>query len=88
MFTAYRIVNLEEIVRDKNQENVEMEMIVGRLKQENRILEERNKIILGQLKHTSSTPLASPRNTMVSINYTYYIKLLYIIIVIINYTIG
>lgn len=54
----HRIVSLEETVREKNQKVVEMEMTVSRFTQENRILEERNKVILGHLKH--STPLHSP----------------------------
>ncbi len=53
-----RIVSLEESIRNKNQVGVELEMTTARLKQENFILEERNKVLLGHLKHT---PQASPK---------------------------
>ena len=57
-YAHHRIVSLEETVREKNQKVVEMKMTVSRFAQENRILEDRNKVILGHLKH--STPLHSP----------------------------
>ncbi len=52
-------MSLEESVRDNKQVGVELEMTIGRLKQENCILEERKKVILDHLH----TPQSSPRGT-------------------------
>ena len=52
----HRVVLMEDNLREKNQQLVELEVRANRLAQENKILEERNKFLLVHVQGSPTSP--------------------------------
>ena len=64
LYATFRLVSVEEKLRERGQRILELEVMLSRVKQENIMLEERNKVLVEHLQRP--TPSPSPSEHMFS----------------------